>query len=440
MSSPQQQELMRSVQLLAEINRLTLKAFKSPKVQNLIFLILNDTVPIVRYDRAVLWKLDPKGKPTLLGISGQSSVNKVTDLSKQWLDIVTNLKDPGTPQELRIPEIPESNSVLWMPIFVHDKPMLGLWLERWNNVKWKQEDIDLLKYILVNYGAAYEKFVPKYSIKDFIRKRPVPYIAGLSLLLLMFVRLPLRIVAPCEVVPKDPIIVTAPLEGIIEQVVVKPGQQVNKEDLLFEYDKRVPLQDLLVAQKKVEIIKAEVDRATAQAQKDKKALAELGVEAIKLKKEKLELELAEFRASQLNVHAPEAGVVMLDNPEEWEGKPVKMGEKVLVIANPLETRVRMWVPEDDNIVLDIKKPIKVFLNVHPEQSLVANLIYIANYTHVTDKSVSSFIAEADWDEKENVKDVKLGLKGSAILYGEDVSLFYWIMRKPWAYVRRFVGM
>lgn len=438
MTAPQQQqELARSVQLLAEINRLTLKAFKSKKAQNLIFLILNDTVPVVKYDRAVLWKLDPKGKPQMLGISGQPSINKLTDLSKQWLSIVSNLKEPEKAQALVLPEIPESTSILWMPIFVHDKPILGLWLERWNNAKWRPEEVELLKYLLVNYGAAYEKFVPRFSFKDFMRKRPLHYATGIALLLLMFVRVPLRIVAPCEVIPKDPVVVTAPLEGIIEQVIVKPGQHVEKGDLLFEYDKRVPLQDLRVAQKKVEIIKAEVDRATAQAQRDKKALAELGVEALKLKKEQLELELAEFRASQLNVRSPESGIAMLDNPEEWEGKPVKMGEKVLVIANPLETRVRMWVPEDDNIVLDMQKPIKVFLNVHPEKNLPARLIYISSYTHVTDKAVSSFIAEADWDE--SVKDVKLGLKGSAILYGDDVSLFYWIMRKPLAYVRRLVG-
>ncbi len=433
----QQQDLKRTVQILATINQLSVKAFKSKKLQNLIFIILNDTVPIVGYDRAVLWKMQKNGKPQLMGVSGQASISKLTDLSKRWYAIVRNIKEPEKPQEIVHPDISEDTTILWMPIFAHDTLVLGLWLERWNHVKWRPEEIEVLKFLLVSYGAAYEKFYRRYSLKTLITKKHFPYILGIVVLLLMFVRVPLRVIAPAEIIAKDPEVITAPLEGIIEKIVVRPGQEVQKGDLLFEYDKRVPLQDLKVAAKKVEIIKAEVDRATAESQRDKKALAELAVEALKLKKEQLELELAQFHASQLNVYAPIQGITMLDSPEDWEGKPVKMGERVLIIANPQETRVRMWIPEDDNIEINLKEPIKVFLNIKPEKGLKAKIIYVASYTHVTEKSISSFVAEADWVEKDS--DEKLGLKGTAVLYGENVSLFYWIIRKPWSYVRRYIG-
>lgn len=436
-AQPLQQDLAKAVQLLAAINQLTIKAFKSNREQILFFIILNDTVPIVAYDRATLWKIGHRKKPSLVGISGQTSLSKATDLSKRWQSIVSEIKEPEKLQEIKHPALSQETSVLWLPIFAHEEAALGLWLERWNNVKWRQDEIDVLKFLMIGYGAAYEKFYRKFSITRIFKKKPIPYITTALLFLLLFLPVPLRIVAPCEVVAKDPMILTAPLDGIIKSILVRPGQEVKQGQLLFEYDKRVPLQDLKVAAKKVDIVKAELNRYVADAQKDKKALAELGIASLKLKKEQLELELAKFKASQLNGYSPIAGVAMLDAPEEWEGKPVRMGEKILLIANPHETRVRMWIPEDDNIMLNPNDNIKVILNVMPEKTLEAKVIYIASYTHVTEKAVPSFVGEADWVKDE--PEAKLGLKGSAILYGEKVSLFYWIIRKPWNYVRRFTG-
>lgn len=433
MTSPQN-ELTQAVQLLAGINRLNLKAFKTAREQELIFLILNDTASVARYDRAVLWNLD---KVQVIGVSGQATVSKQTDLMRRWKEAVKGISDPEKIQLITSSDIPSTTSVLWLPIFAHGKLALGLWLERWNEGKWSKEEVEILQFLMAGYGAAWEKFHKKFVLRKHLR-RPLTVGMLIAFCLLFLIRLPLRVVAPSEVVPKDPVVITAPLEGIIELITVTPGQDVEKGTLLFEYDKRVPLEELRIAQKKVQIIKAEVDRSQALGLKDKKALAELGTNLLKLKKEKLDLELAEYRASQLNVKSPVPGVAMVDNPEEWHGKPVKVGEKVMVIGNPKNTKIRMWIPEDDNITIDYNKPLKVFLNVNPEKSRKAHLIYISDYTHVTEKSVTSFIGEAEWDDQ--APDIKLGLKGTTILYGEDVTLFYWIVRKPWGYVRRFFGI
>ncbi len=54
-----------------------------------------------------------------------------------------------------------------------------------------------------------------------------------------------------------------------------------------------------------------------------------------------------------------------------------------------------------------------------------------------EKGVPSFIAEASWEKDSGMP--RLGLKGTAILYGENVSIFYWLFRKPWAAAREFIG-
>jgi biotin carboxyl carrier protein len=444
-----QREFSKTLQILADINRLSLKAFKAKTAKSLIFLILNDTVPIIRYNRAVLWKMgEGKEVPELLGVSGQVTINKNSDLVKHWLSLVQKISDPKVSQILSADFINLSQSpgaesqkmatsVLWLPIFANDKLALGLWLERWGGIPWRDDEIEILNFLMQIYGASWEKYSSKISLKPYLFNKPFLYTFFLLACVALFVRIPLRVVAPAEIVPKDPIVVTAPLEGIIEEVVVAPGEQVSKGTLLFSYDKRVPLQELKVAQKKVEISQAELDRSKSLAPQDKKAITELAIIALKLQKEKIDLGLAEYHASLLDVKSPAAGVVVLDNPEEWRGKPVHVGEKVLMISDPTKTKIRIWVPEDDNVILDPQKPIKVFLNINPEISRQAFIKYIANYTVINEKQVPSFIAEAEWAEEP--KDIKLGLKGTAILYGNDVSIFYWIIRKPWAYLRRLLG-
>ena len=90
-------------------------------------------------------------------------------------------------------------------------------------------------------------------------------------------------------------------------------------------------------------------------------------------------------------------------------------------------------------MLDREKTIKIILNIDPTNGRQAKLLYIANASIVNDKHVPSFVAEAEWVDGGG-KDVKMGLKGTAILYGQNVSVFYWIMRKPWAYFRNLIGM
>lgn len=437
-----------AVEVLALLHQLSLNACRSETNQALIFQILNDTVQLAQYDRATLWALNDE-KIKLLGISGQARPNQTTGMAEKWFELVGDLKAADTPQTftkesftkhektwLELQTGPSAPNVQWFPIFSKKKLVLGLWLERWNNVAWQEEEINILSFLMQGYGIAWEKFIPKYSLKT-IGHRQLLFLFIALFCALFLIHIPLRIIAPCEIVPKDPVLITAPLEGIVSEVLVKPGQPVQDDELLFTYDKRVPEQELKVAQKQVQIIQSELNRAITLSFKDNRPLAEVATLRIKLQKEKIRLDLAEYHVRKLEVRAPEKGVVMLDNPEQWRGKPVRIGERVLMISNPEKTKVRIWIPEADNVVLDNKKKLKIFLNVSPEQSRKASLSYVADYTEVSEKGVPSFAAEGEWTNPD--EDVKMGLKGTAILYGREVSLFYWMVRRPWAALRNMIG-
>lgn len=452
----QQQESALILRLLTVVNQLHLKAFEAKSVQSLNFLILNDTVQAIRYDRAVLWKLDGNSA-TILGISGQTSINASAELVKNWKQLIDDLITNQKPQQLNKDSFISKKelwetfneqsalkpSVVWVPFVTEEKTVIGLWLERWNNAKWQVGEVEIIVNLMKAYGYAWMKFnsnSPLLSLGIFSRfnkKMGLGIAAGVLLALMLFIKVPLRVVAPCEIVPKDPFLVTAPIDGTIAEVVIQPGELVKKNDILFEYDKRVAMEKLEVAKKQLEITHSEVARATTLSFKDPRAATELAILKLKEEKEKINLSLANYYVGQLTVKAKVSGVAIIDDPDIWRGKPVQVGEKVLVISDPKLTKIRMWIAESDNVDFNFNEPIRIVLNIDPSRSRPAKLEYIANYVTLSEKQVPSFIAEADWVDAS--EEVKLGLKGTAILYGEDVTILYLITRRPYKYLRNLLG-
>ncbi len=448
MSAPRSESSTAVIKLLASLNELNIRAFSSKTRDSLIFLILNDTVQVVGYDRAFLFQMDLR-TPKLLGVSGHTSTSSDSELLKDVTALVGKLSNPHQTQTLEQASFRSSQDlflkdkrnhpervILWVPIIHEGKFYLGLWLERWKNIPWKEEETRVLTFLSRGYGVAWQKFASNWHFPK-ISKSVYGLILAATFLLAFGVRVPLRVVAPCEVVASDPLLITAPLDGIVEEMQVKPGQEVKKGENLFVYDKRVPLQELKVAEKEVDIAASQLNRALTLGIKDPKSLNESAIWDLQLQREKIKLDLAKYRASQLEVRAPDAGVAVFDNPDEWRGKPVTIGERVLVLITPEKTKVKIWLPEGDNIPVDMKKPVKIFLNIDPATSYAATLVYISDYSALSEKGVPSFHAEATWAEP--VTDVKVGLKGSAVLYGANVSLFYWVMRKPWNSLRTLTG-
>lgn len=442
------------LQHMAGINRLCLKAFNSNSQDALVFTILNDTVHAIRYDRAVLWDFT-SGKAKLLGVSGQTDINKDAKLTKQWEALTNFLIDPAAPQKLDAASFTDGgyawnaysdearSNVIWLPIFSQNELVLGLWLEGFGQHFQESSIQETLKFLneflTPSYGAAWSRFYKKPILGGLrLGRNQIGLIAISALAFLLLVRVPLRVVAPCEVVANNPIVVTAPLEGIIEKIDVEPGQAVKKGDLLYEYDKRLPSRNLAASQKELEILEEGVKRAKTLGLTDPKSLTELSILTLKLEKERVNLGYVQWQTTQLDQKATIGGVVMIENPDQWRGKPVKIGEKIMSINNPQDTKVKIWIPEDDNIILDPEKPAKIILNINPSHSYEAHLEFVATEASLSDLHIPSFLAEAKWITRP--EDEKLGLQGTAVLYGEKVSLFYYLIRKPLAALRHKIGL
>lgn len=448
-------DIQQLLQLMVLVNHLQLKAFNAPNRETLAFIIVNDTHKVFKYERAFLWEYTD-GTPRMIAVSGHHTIYKETELAQKSAKLLKQLNDPEIAQELNENAfkankelwnelyLKKDKLIYWIPIKVGEELRLGLWIESEHPADMAgrkvEEELKFLSNTLVpGYGVAWAKFDTGRFLKKLKRKKELWFYGALTALIVLFgVPVPLRVAAPVEVVPIDPLVITAPLDGIIEKVIVKPGESVKPGALLFSYDKRVPEQELKTAKNQAAIAEAELNRATTLGLSDPKSLSEVELLNLKLKKEQIALALAETQAAKLDVKAPAAGVAMIDDPEEWQGRPVRIGEKVLTVSDPHRTKLKIWIPEGDNVVITQSKPILVNLHINPDKEYRAELVYIGFESKIGEGEVPAYQAEANWETPPN--DIKLGLKGTAILYGENVSLFYFLIRKPWSTFRRVTGL
>lgn len=448
--APREDASKSALQMVSLLHQLTMEAVLSENLQELGFRILNRTVAFSPYDRAVLFSFQ-KRSPAVLGVSGQSTLPKNSELVSRWGQLARGLKnpreaavlgagsfDPGVEDAWHaLTQTGAHPNILWLPVFSRQKMVGGLWLERWQEKPWHERDIKLLKSLMVSYGVIWEVLSPPPNV--FLRllgltRRKFFAVLAVLALALVLVRLPLRVVAPCEVIPKDPVVVTAPINGVVAEMVAQPGRQVAAGELLFKYDKKVALEELNVARQQVQIIQSSLNRASVQAFSDAKARAEIALLELKLEQERSRMRVAEYNASRLDVFTENEGRVVIDDPSEWRGKPVVVGQKVLMIVDPHKNKVRIWLPVDDNIVFDSSRAVNVHLNAFPEKSLEASLDFVSDNVSANPDGVPSVLAEADWTGQP--AELKTGLQGTATLYGGRVSLGYWLLRKPMGWLRK----
>jgi hypothetical protein len=449
---PERQVSLAAFKKMLNLNKLFLEAGWVRTPQELIFAILNQSIQYVSYNRAMLWDCSGRGK--CLGISGNAVFDAKAEAVQDRLPLVNAVAKPAEAQLLAAESFAKDRhdcwesvsqdcsgtAIAWCPIVWDEKVVAVLWLERWGGASWNPADLELLKPLLNAYAVAWRPHLKKErGLVALLRRKSVD-LALLALLLvgLFALRLPLRIVAPCEVVPKDPIVITAPLDGVVDRVVVQPGKVVEKDQLLFSYAKQVPLQDLNVARQQVRLIWSDLQRARAEAFRNPDARQLIALLETRLEQEQGKLKLAEHYASQLEMKAPRSAVVMMGDPNEWTGRPVALGEKVMQLIDPANSKLMIWLPQDDKVEFDAQMPIKVILNAKALKSQFAVLSYQAQHAELSPTGASAFLAEAQWLNPP--KSLQMGLKGHAVLRGSKVSLAYWLFRRPLAAFRGRTGL
>lgn len=422
--------------------KLVAQAGREKSAAELRFFMLNRTLIAVPYDRASLWRID--GKPRLLGVSGVERPDAAGEFARAWRKAVAASGGPveakrfssasGDAAGKALAGIVDCMEALWLPL---PRAGMALALERWRH-GFDDKESSLLADIAAGYDVAWS------AVAGRRRWRPAAFLAKLAVLAavaaaLVFVRLPLRVVAPCEVVAKNPYLVATPMDGVIRELLVEPGQAVEKGTPLALYEEDVQEGDLEVARRQADAAEAELASLVMRSLAEPALRERANVLGARLEQERARLDLAEKRLAKMRVAAPAAGTAVFEDPDAWRGRPVSVGERMLWLVEPGRTHVRIWLPQTDRIDFDFSRPVGVYLDAYGGDLRPARLARVADSARMAPTGRFAFPAEAEWEDGAPV-DAHLGLTGTAVLYGPVAPLWWWLARKPVGGLRQWLGL
>jgi HlyD family secretion protein len=149
----------------------------------------------------------------------------------------------------------------------------------------------------------------------------------------------------------------------------------------------------------------------------------------------------EDQLKRLDVRAPRSGVVAFGDINDWQGKPVVTGERVALLADPKDAGLMVYLAVADAIALQTGAEVKLFLQVAPLKPLKAQVSQTSYQAVLSPEGVSAYRLRAKFIElnEEQRELARIGLKGTAKLYGEKAPLAYYLFRRPISALRELTG-
>ena len=157
---------------------------------------------------------------------------------------------------------------------------------------------------------------------------------------------------------------------------VEPNQDVASGQLLLTLDPTQIRNRLDVARKARDVAEAEYRQAAQQAAFDEKSRQQLAIlQAAAPSRSQADVTYAKSLLARIQVKAERPGIAVFDDPNDWTGRPVRIGERILTIADPAKAEIEVRLPVADAINLETGAEVALFLNIAPERRVDATLRY-----------------------------------------------------------------
>ena len=401
------------------------------------FLAVDLAHAIVPYRQAALW--DGREVTVLSG----AAVVEAGSPYVLWLQQIFRLfKDTPDPKLLTAQDLPPSLAdqwIDWLPSHALLLPLDGEALLYARDDGFGEQDVAILAHLASLVRVARRALLPRITMRDRLKSldnRRNRLMAGAALLIALF---PITgsVLAPADAVPAHPVVMRAPLDGVVDHIAVQPNDSVVEGQDLFALDTTQLVGKLDVARQQWATAEAEYRQAAQAMVFDAKAKAQVAILSGKAEEKAAETRLLENQLARIAVKSPHAGIAVFDDPTDWIGKPVAVGEKVMAVADPTDTEVEAWVAVADVGEVAIGAKLTLFLNTAPLSPVKATVKSIAYEATARPDSTIAHRVHAVLMEGEDKP--RLGLKGTARIDGDRVPLIWWLFRKPLSAIRQFVG-
>ena len=259
------------------------------------------------------------------------------------------------------------------------------------------------------------------------------------LLIAMCMPTTMTVSAPFQVSSQNHLIVSAPIDGTIEQIYVSPGEQVAIDQPLIKFADTVHRNQVAIAERAVEMSQAELKRASQLSFEDEEGRRQVGQLKAEVAIKRAELDFATEQLLRSTVRADLAGTVILSNQDALIGRPFSIGERILEIADPDNVQFEILLDIADSIDLSTGTVTKLFPDATPFKSYTAKLTQISYQAEPDALGKLSYRLIAK-PENDTLRGLKLGTSGTAKIYGKKVPLAFYLFRKPITVIRQWLGV
>lgn len=436
------QQLLR----MTEVLQLAARARDAGR-EELPFVIVNETVRAVAYDQAVLWDARTERVVALSGAARlEAGAPYVLLLDRLYRGVVSSGKRDEV-QKLG-PEAVKGDEegakawlaphLLWWPLRVRGNTVAVLMLGR--RTAWQDNEQPLLNVLCGSYGQAWELARARLAPVKLGGRRKIKRIAiAAAIALLVGAGLvPVRssAIAPAEVVAETPAFVRAPFAGVVDAIEVAPNAAVKAGQLIVRLERRQLDAEYKVAAKVLETATAQFRQTSQEAITDPRAREQLATLRARLDEARADFDYRQARLARADILSPADGIAVFNDPAEWIGKPVEIGERILQVSPPTSSRIEIELPVTEATSLEEGAEVTFFSNLTPDRPVTGKVVFVSYATTVTPSGVLAYTARADL---AGGADLRLGLKGTAKIFGPPRPLAVWLLRRPLAYLRQLVA-
>lgn len=437
------------------VHDLALRSVKSVSPADLSFIIVNETITLAPYRQAAFFTVTPVGTFELAAASGLVSVAEdspyaiwLSGFIKYLLKIYT--KEAGC-HKLDFSEAPEEFKdgwEEWLPEhlviakLIDQAGVLQGMVMYAREEPWLSNELEKLEHIHQIYGSCLG-FLSEVKV-DFVTRirgwmsKAVSYWAVIAIFVGLSVPIRLSVLAPGEIIALNAFAVAAPQDGVISKVHVQPNAKVKAGDLLFSLDDTTIASRLDVAAKALLIARANALNAQQRAFNDLKSKGEVASVIGRVREKEAELASLKSLMERVEVRAERDGIAVYGDPNDWIGKPVQTGERVMQLANQDDAGLLVWLPVHEALNLEVGAPMRLFLHIDPLNPLSASLLQTSFQPVMSPEGVSAYRIKGRF-----VKDTerpRIGLRGTVRISGKWATLGYYFFRRPITAVREWTGL
>lgn len=426
------------------------RALEAQTLPALRFTIVNETHALTPYRQAAMFELDG-ARLRLTAASGLVSVAADSPFSVWLGQFAQRFPRDGAIHRLDFADASPADAEGWgewlpehlllVPIRDRQGVLKGMVMYAAEQ-PWEEGDVGLLARLHATYGycfaAMQQTAQRRWGMFRGLFKKRNRWLLAAAILLSMLIPVRLSVLAPAEVIALNAMAVAAPQDGVVGSFSVSPNARVKAGDVLFSLDDSALLNRLQVARKALEVAQADAHVAQQRAFDDFKSKADVAVALGRVREKEAELVAVETQAQRVEVRAPRDGIAIFADTNDWLGRPVLTGERVMQLAQPEDGGILIWLGVADAINLELDAPVRLFLHTEPLSPRSGRLIEASYQSLLSPDGVASYKLRARFEEGTELP--RIGLRGTARLSGEWVLLGYYLFRRPLAHLREVTGL